>query len=123
MKFYPTKRSLAFTCYILLTILLNFACSKDSDLLLDSVLEDDIVATIEERTIETNSETSEGQEPDSQDTTESRTTSFSPIHDAHVQSGRGYNQNIMRLEENNRTSYLMFDLSPISCSCRIGNCS
>ncbi len=44
---------------------------------------------------------------------ETRTTIFPAIHDAHLQDGIGFNQNIVRLQEGFRTSYLMFDLSPI----------
>jgi len=43
-----------------------------------------------------------------------RTVVFSPIEDAHVQDKTGYNQYILRLEENRRLSYLMFDLSAVN---------
>ncbi|SFR48377.1 PKD repeat-containing protein [Robiginitalea myxolifaciens] len=44
---------------------------------------------------------------------EARTTTFPPTDDAYLQSGKGYNETLMRLEEGSRTSYLLFDLSPI----------
>lgn len=55
----------------------------------------------------------ESQIRDIQQNIESRTTSFPAIHDAYLQNGQGYDQSIVRLEENRRTSYLMFDLSQI----------
>ena len=53
------------------------------------------------------------EEPVEETVFESRTTTFPPLHDAHFQSGKGYNQHIVRLEEGHRTSYLMFNLSQI----------
>jgi len=44
---------------------------------------------------------------------ESRITTFPTINDAYIQNGQGYDQNIIRLQENFRRSYLMFDLTPI----------
>ncbi len=119
MRFHPTRIHLAYLCFIFLSILLNLACSKDSDLLRDSILQDQSVSSVEQLDSATpDSEVIE--EPTAEDeiieenTDLIRTTSFPPIHDAHVQSGKGYNQNLIRLEENSRTSYLMFDLNPIS---------
>jgi len=119
MRFYPTRIHTAFACFIFFSILFILACSKDSDLLIDSVLGDDPVASVNERTQDADSEEEdtveeeEVQEEAEEVILENRITSFSPTNDAHVQSGRGYNQNIIRLEENHRTSYLMFDLSGI----------
>lgn len=119
MRFYPTKIHIVFACFIIISVLLNFGCSKDTDLLVDSVIEEnainsiDVIDAEEAVEIETEEEISETIEESIVENLESRTASFSPINDAHVQSGRGYNQNIIRLEENFRTSYLMFDLSPI----------
>ncbi|WP_170863166.1 PKD domain-containing protein [Pseudozobellia thermophila] len=45
--------------------------------------------------------------------TEIRTTVFAPVQDAYLQDGKGYNNELIRLEENHRDSYLMFDLSQI----------
>lgn len=120
MRFYPARIHFAFACLILTTISLNFGCSKDTDLLLDSVTKENSDVSISEQELEVNSESedqttdaSEDSDEVSSESFESRSTSFSPSNDAHIQSGKGYNQNIIRLEENFRTSYLMFDLSPI----------
>lgn len=119
MRFHPTKIHLASLCFIFLSIILNLACSKDSDLLRDAIYEDQTVASVEE--IDSNNSNSEEieeavveEEIIDQNTDVTRTTGFPPINDAHVQSGKGYNQNLMRLEEDSRTGYLMFDLSPIA---------
>jgi len=123
MRFYPTKIQSNFACFLLLSIFLILGCSEDSDLLLDSVIDDTIVSVEEIETepvdeIVASSEETGTEETPANETEEpgleSRTTSFSPTDDAHYQSGKGYNQNIIRLDEGNRTSYLMFDLSPIA---------
>jgi len=85
--------------YILIFVL--FSCSKDSELLLDAVLDDPEISLEEkETTVE------EG--------FEERTFTFSPINDAYLQNGQGHNQSIIRLQEDYRTSYLMFDLSAVN---------
>ncbi|UZO82556.1 carbohydrate-binding protein [Aquimarina sp. ERC-38] len=38
---------------------------------------------------------------------------LSPIHDAYLQGSTRYNESIVRLDQNRRTAYLMFDLSSI----------
>ncbi|MFK7811526.1 MAG: hypothetical protein AB8B59_03475, partial [Maribacter sp.] len=88
--------------------------------MLDSIISDD-VASVEEKNpstteveIETEAVDEIVVEVTEENILESRTTSFSPTNDAHFQSGKGYNQSIIRLDEGNRTSYLMFDLGPIS---------
>jgi len=94
---------------LLLTI---FSCSKDSDLFLETVLaEEEIV--IEEGLTTSNEPSNGNEESNAAADMEIRTTSFSTINDAHIESGKGFNQTIIRLEEGKRTSYLMFDLSPI----------
>ncbi|VAW13077.1 Cytochrome c551/c552 [hydrothermal vent metagenome] len=116
MRFYPTKIRLTFLCFVLTSILIVLGCNKDSDLLRDTVIEDSI-SSVEEREVNETEEAETEEEATSEDSTddkvESRTTSFPPTNDAHIQRGKGYNQNIIRLEENHRTSYLMFNLSPI----------
>lgn len=122
MRFYPTKIQYKSVCFFLFSMALILGCSKDSDLLLDSVINDDEISSVEEKDTpqvsETEQETSTEEETTTEeaqeDILESRTTSFSPTNDAHFQSGKAYNQSIIRLDEGNRTSYLMFDLSPIS---------
>ncbi|MCW5515589.1 PKD domain-containing protein [Muriicola sp. Z0-33] len=128
MKYHPTKVINLILYFFILTIIV--ACSKDIDILSDAVLNDS-VASVEEREnseeAEEEEEEAESQEEEQPETPEeeppaedgmedgfeSRTTEFPPVDDAHVQSGKGYNQTIIRLDENNRTSYLKFDLSAI----------
>ncbi|SHJ60972.1 Por secretion system C-terminal sorting domain-containing protein, partial [Aquimarina spongiae] len=43
-----------------------------------------------------------------------QTTTLSPVHDAYLQGASNYNEVIVRIEQNSRTGYLMFDLSSIS---------
>ena len=120
MRFYSTKICSVFLCFIFLSIALNLGCSKDSDLLRDAIIED-AITSVEEVEKDTSTEVPTVDQDNEEDTSsevtpdinlESRTSSFSPTNDAHVQSGKGYNQNIIRLQEGQRTSYLMFDLSP-----------
>ncbi|OWW27024.1 hypothetical protein B4Q04_04925 [Zobellia sp. OII3] len=115
------KRTFVFVFFFLgVTFLLNLACSKDVDHLKDAVfskpiipIDDDSVIDSEESEIEEN--LGEGQQEDqlTEEETEIRMVVFHPINDAYLQNGIGYNEPLMRLEENRRTSYLMFDLSPI----------
>lgn len=89
---------------IVLTIL--FSCSKDSDLLLDTVLSDsDTIVEEKNGTIE---------EPSNEEGFVLRTFTFSPTNDAYLQDTQGHDKSIIRLEEDFRTSYLMFDLSQIN---------
>ncbi|WP_299437830.1 carbohydrate-binding protein [uncultured Aquimarina sp.] len=43
-----------------------------------------------------------------------QTVSLSPIHDAFLQGSTRYNSDMLRIEQNKRTGYLMFDLSSIN---------
>ncbi|MFS4448784.1 PKD domain-containing protein [Maribacter sp. 2307UL18-2] len=121
MSFNPTSLTLPKVGIILFSIILFlFSCSRDTDLLLDSVLEDnpEEVVTLEdsaepEPLVEETEEVVE-EEIEPEIVLESRTTVFPSTQDAHTQSGKGFNQQIVRLEEGNRTSYLMFDLTPIA---------
>lgn len=129
MKPHPTTTTLRFLCLIFITFLINNSCTKDSDLLRDAVLdtvapgvntsedsstEEEASAEGAETEIEEENEEAETEEEHiAEKVFEPRTTIFTPLHDAHLQSGKGYNQEIVRLEENHRTSYLMFDLSQI----------
>ncbi|MGB5819502.1 MAG: DNRLRE domain-containing protein [Saonia sp.] len=104
MKNFPIK---FFNLVFLIIILfLQFSCEKDSDLLAEAVLNNPD-APIDER---------EGEDPDADPDAEYdvKTFSFSPINDAFLQGSKGFDQSIVRLEENNRTGYLMFDLSEIN---------
>jgi len=130
MKFYPTRPHRQFFCFVITSILLILSCSKDSDLLNEAIFneaaqsveereakeesEDEIstetIAVVEESTEEVQNEE---QPEENEIELESRTTSFPTLQDAHFQSGTGYNQHIIRLQEDHRTSYLMFDISQI----------
>ncbi len=134
MRFNPTNSHSHFVCFVLLSLILILSCSKDSDLLNDALF-NEASQSIEEREAKEAS-SAETEEESSPDTTpepeiiteevsneedpvdpleglEARTTSFPPIQDAHYQSGKLYNQHIIRLEEGHRTSYLKFDLGQI----------
>ncbi|MEE9361043.1 MAG: DNRLRE domain-containing protein [Cellulophaga sp.] len=87
-----------------LLILLNISCSKDSDLLLDAVANERISSIVEKK--------KEDNEPKNENFT-IKTVAFSALNDAYLQKSKGYNQSIVRLDENHRTSYLMFDISPV----------
>ena len=122
MRFHPTRNRIPFLCFIIISFMMLISCSKDSDLLLDSVLSDSMESVeVTEKEQEQDVEALEevDQEPEiieePEESFESRTTSFPATNDAHTNAdtGKGYNQNIIRLEEGNRTSYLMFDLSAI----------
>jgi len=43
-----------------------------------------------------------------------QTVTLSPIHDAYLQGSTRYNNNMVRIEQNRRTGYLMFDLSSVN---------
>ncbi len=115
MRFHPTRIPQLVFVFFLLSLLI-LSCSKDSDLLLDALLNqpesivneqekknDSIVKPVEE----------EKESPIPSVIFENRIHVFNVLQDAHLQSGKGYNQDIVRLQEDFRTSYLMFDLSPI----------
>ncbi|MDO6819746.1 PKD domain-containing protein [Zobellia sp. 1_MG-2023] len=124
MKFYPTAPSKSFIGFVCIFLLIIISCSKDSELLKDAVLADPSTE-IKEDTKETSEEITEEELvpeeavlPEEEEIVEekvyeTRTTVFTPIHDAHLQSGKGYNQDLIRLDEGHRESYLMFDISPI----------
>ncbi|WP_400073592.1 PKD domain-containing protein [Zobellia russellii] len=124
MKFHPTVPSKYFIGFVFIFLLIIISCSKDSELLKDAVLADPSTE-IKEDTKEASEEITEEELvpeeavlPEEEEIVEEkvyeiRTTVFTPIHDAHLQSGKGYNQDLIRLDEGHRESYLMFDISPI----------
>ncbi|MEB8330280.1 DNRLRE domain-containing protein [Flavobacteriaceae bacterium KMM 6897] len=98
---HPTKiKSLILLIFV---IFFQISCEKDSDLFLEAVLIPDNPVDIENTT---GSETEEV-------TLVSKTVELSPTNDAYVQEGKGYDDNIIRLQPTYRTSYLMFDLSTV----------
>ncbi len=104
MKITPLKVVQMTLFFIVFSIL--FSCSKDTDLLLDSVLNEP-VASIEEKESATN------EIPDEEGFV-IRTFAFSPTNDAYLQDAQGHDRSIVRLQEDYRTSYLMFDLSKVN---------
>ena len=125
MNFYPTKVNRTRIFSILLFLSLIISCSKDEEFLKDAVLSPNIEPDTEvseskdeEETVEPDVDETESVEEEEEHVaektpTETRTTAFTPINDAYLQSGKGFNDPIIRLEEGRRQSYLMFDLSPI----------
>ncbi|MGI9551621.1 MAG: PKD domain-containing protein [Aurantibacter sp.] len=106
----------------LFVLAIILACSNDIDILTQAVLNDSAVHVEERDSLETESQEeilSEGPtegtpvEDDPEDDFEARITEFPPIEDVYMQNGEGYDQTIIRLDENNRTSYLKFDLRDI----------
>ena len=136
MRMYPTKILNSLCRFVLFLIILS--CSKDSDLIYDAIseLEEPTTEQVQEttgtesteeststETTEENSETTTEEEPAPEtgeessgipEGYESRSTAFPPSHDAHIQSGKGFNQQIIRLDEGSRISYVLFDLQPIA---------
>ncbi|MDO6807529.1 PKD domain-containing protein [Zobellia galactanivorans] len=125
MKFHPTTEGKSYLWFVITFLIVIISCSKDTELLKDAVLSKPSQEVIDSETKETEEEIKEeesiAEEEEISDETETieevvyetRTTVFTPLHDAHVQSGKGYNQDLIRLEEGHRESYLMFDLSQI----------
>ena len=128
MRFHPTRIHVIILFYFLLFSLL-FACTKDGDILKDNTIiesvEDSDTSDGENDDEEVSNEESEqepespGQEESTEEETEmeegfeSRTTSFYPVYDVYVEDGKGFNNNLMRLDTDHRISYLLFDLRAI----------
>ena len=96
MRISPTK-VIKLTVY-LFAFFLQISCSPDTDLFTEAVLDDAV--SIEER---------DGNETGFV----TKTVTISPSDDAFLQNSTGYNQSVMRLQENFGTVYVMFDLTPI----------
>ena len=129
MRLHPTRIHVIILCYFLLFSFL-FACTKDGDILKDnaiieSVEESDISedeeseeeeseeATEEEPEEATEEEESVEEETDMEEGFESRITSFYPVYDVYIENGKGFNKDLMRLDTDQRISYLLFDLRAI----------
>ena len=112
---HPANSAPIFLCSILSFLLIIF-CTKDNDRFQDRV-QGDYSTEIEESVKETTKEENAKDEMtlDSAVLTayELRTSIFPTTNDAHIEDGTGYYHNIVSLEEGQRTSYLMFDFSPI----------
>ncbi|MGS0527580.1 CBM96 family carbohydrate-binding protein [Zobellia nedashkovskayae] len=125
MKFHPTAPNKSFIGFVFIFLLIIISCTKDNELLKDAVLNDPSTVIKESESKDTSEEIEEEEileeeilvvdeeETITEKVYETRTTIFTPIHDAHLQSGKGYNQDLIRLEEGSRESYIMFDLSQI----------
>ncbi len=100
MKILPTK--ITRLTLLFLILILNANCAKDSDLLLDSVLTDPEVGIGDANA-----------EEEEEENLVIKTASFSPTNDAYIQDVDGFDQSVIKLRENLRTSYLMFDLSEV----------
>lgn len=106
--------------YSFIAFLILLSCSLD-----EGVLSEYVVKEPEPTSEQPNDSTSVGgdgaseEPPEIEDSDfgmvemESRTTAFRPIHDAYIQDGQGFDRELVRLAEDSRTSYLMFDLSEI----------
>lgn len=127
MKPLPNTFASRFLCFIFFAFLIVISCAKDNEIFENPVL-DKSETTVEasekdngedeKKEVITEEISEKKQEEDPIDamaakTYETRTIIFPAINDAHIQGTTGYNQNIVRLEEGRRTSYLMVDLSPI----------
>jgi len=104
MKTTPLKVVQMTMFFIVFSVL--FSCSKDTDLLLDSVLNEPVVSI--------EGENSTLDKPADEEGFVVRTFAFSPTNDAYLQNAQGHDRSIIRLEEDYRTSYLMFDLSKVN---------
>lgn len=103
MKLIPQK-VISMTLFLFVFTII-FSCSKDTDLLLESVLNDPEISVEEKERLA---------EEVSVDGLVTRTFTFSPTDDAYLQNEQGHDQSIIRLQEDYRTSYLMFDLSDVN---------
>ncbi|SHJ60952.1 PKD domain-containing protein [Pseudozobellia thermophila] len=108
--------------FIIITFLMILSCSKDVDTLREAVLDKDapeLVESGEDAEDPSDITEEEGEALNEDEGTgdkieyETRVAVFSAIQDAYLQNGKGYDQSLVRLEEGRRTSYLMFDLSPL----------
>jgi PKD repeat protein len=125
MRLVTKKTFFYFLVFGSLTLAINISCNKDHDLFLDTILNDEVLDVEEapEQAIRdstsnsTPEDTFDGvvEEPNEQTPValENRTTAFPTINDAYIQNGLGFDLPLVRLQENYRTSYLMFDLSQI----------
>ncbi|WP_289038247.1 PKD domain-containing protein [uncultured Zobellia sp.] len=118
MKLYPNKTLVYSVLFVVSSFLLNLSCNKDVDSFRDAVLDTSIPVIdddkeVGESEIDHTDEIIVNKTVTDSVEVENRTVIFYPTHDAYIQNGKGYNESIVRLEEERRTSYLMFDFSPI----------
>ena len=111
MKITPQSFTKLLTLLFSIIILIN--CSKDTDLFADNVLEDSNNPQFGEFGSGETSDDSEATNPGEEELVD-LTFSFNPINDAYIENDQGFNQSLMKLEENRRMSYIMFDLAPVN---------
>ena len=102
MRRNPTPTTFMFFV-ISFCFLLFSSCQKDSDLFAEAILDnpDPVV------------DGSNNENPDNETDSEVATITLNAIDDAYIQDGEGFNEGIVRVETNVRTTYLKFDLSSI----------
>ena len=98
---HPTKIKLLIL--LIFVVFFQISCEKDTDLFAEAIL-------LPENPIELENGTAN---EEAKDSLVSKTALLSPINDAYIQEGKGYDDQIIRVQTNDRTSYLMFDLSAI----------
>ncbi|PKA96786.1 PKD repeat protein [Flavobacteriaceae bacterium MAR_2009_75] len=127
MKLNPTTNAKNFLCSYFLFIFLCLSCNKDEDSFYDAIKNSPVL--ISEESIIENDDSEEASEDEKFDSDEvvvndeeakeenivieSRTAAFSPLEDAYIENGSGFNHELIRLQENKRTSYLLYDLSAV----------
>ncbi|MET1260753.1 hypothetical protein ABV409_15500 [Flagellimonas sp. DF-77] len=99
-----------FELFLVFALLLG--CSKDSDLFNEIVLGDD-EEVVQDGGTDNDQESTDETEDEPQGDLELRSVVFYPTNDAYIQSSDGFNETVIKLRENLRTSYLMFDLREI----------
>ena len=105
MKFYP--KNFVGLVFLIFAFLFHLACSKDND-----IFEEAIAQNIEEAIEEAENQNSED-EAENDEELVSKTVFLEPTNDAYVEQGEGFNGQVIRIQPDLRTSYLMFDLSNI----------
>ncbi|SDR00169.1 CBM96 family carbohydrate-binding protein [Flagellimonas zhangzhouensis] len=101
MKRNPTS---TFMLSFIVSILLLFgSCQKDSDLFAEAILDEP----------DTIVDDTNGANDDENAEVVVSTENFNAVDDAYIQDGKGYDESIVRVEANVRTTYLKFDLSSI----------
>ncbi|MET7030265.1 CBM96 family carbohydrate-binding protein [Sediminicola luteus] len=88
---------------LIFVVFFQISCEKDSDLFAEAILLPENPTELENGSAD----------EEAKDSLVSKTVMLSPINDAYVQEGKGYDDQIIRVQTNDRTSYLMFDLSVI----------
>lgn len=99
----------------LIILVFNYSCSTDSDILYESLSQEElgIVEVLESNQKSTDDSTSDNSGESTSNNEDVKTVVIPTINDAYIQGNTGYDQSIVRLQEDWRTTYLMFDLSVI----------